>query len=359
MSLGEVLETLRRARGWKQEDLRTALGVTQATMSRYENNQRTPDDATLERLAEIFGVSKRLLTRDHTVRGALAVDAHMRRQATAKPSLWTMWEARLNKHRLHVSELFEEVSMRAEQSVPTFDPLDTPPAEAALMVRAQWRMPVGPVRNLMRWLESAGCVIFEEDFGTSRVDGLSQWIGNHPVMLINSAVPTDRKRLTLAHELGHLVLHNGLASDDPEREANEFAAQFLMPDHVIKPDLRPPTIGRLVDLKRVWGVSMQALFERAYHLKLASAAERTSFYKAMNARGWKTSEPGSDSLAPEVPELIATLGGALRAKGLTDGEVAELAGYHPAAAEHPFMMRRRLRAVRPSGDQPKQNIAGA
>lgn len=60
-------------------------------------------------------------------------------------------EAKLNSHRLHFSALFEEVSIRAEQSVPTFDPIDTTPAEAALMVRAQWRLPVGPVHHDQCW----------------------------------------------------------------------------------------------------------------------------------------------------------------------------------------------------------------
>jgi len=214
------------------------------------------------------------------------------------------------------------------------------------MVRAQWRMPVGPVRHLMRWLESAGCVIFEEDFGTPRVDGLSQWIDDHPVMLINRVVPVDRKRLTLAHELGHLVLHNGVASPDAEHEANEFAAEFLMPAHVIKPDLRPVTLGRLRDLKAVWGVSMQALCERSHSLGVLSAADRTKIYKALGVRGWRTSEPGGDQLAPEEPRLVAAIGDALRDKGLSDREIADLAGFSEQAGDNPFTQPpRRLQAV--------------
>jgi Zn-dependent peptidase ImmA (M78 family) len=186
----------------------------------------------------------------------------------------------------------------------------------------------------------------EEDFGTARIDGMSQWIDDHPVMLINSAAPTDRKRLTLAHELGHLLLHNGFATEDPEREANEFASEFLMPGHVIRPDLRPATLGRLRDLKRVWGVSMQALYERAYNLKLVTTAERVSFYKSMNARGWKTSEPDSELLEPETPQLVAVIGDALRSKGLSDSEIADLAGFTEDSVENPFMRPvRRLRAM--------------
>ena len=136
-SFGEVLETLRRARGMTQEDLWREINVTQAALSRYENNLRMPDAEVIDRLARTLGVTPRFLTLDHAVRGAIAVDAHMRRQRTTKASYWRRFEARLNKYRLHASVLFEEVSIRAEQTVPTLDPIDIPPAEAALMVRAQ------------------------------------------------------------------------------------------------------------------------------------------------------------------------------------------------------------------------------
>jgi Zn-dependent peptidase ImmA (M78 family) len=336
--IGEVLEILRRAQGLTQEELCGRTGLTQAALSRYENDQRMPDEATLTGLARELGVSQRFLLRDHVVRGALAVDVHMRRQKTTKASAWRRLEARLNKHRLHACLLFEDVSLRAEQSVPTFDPVDTPPSEAALMVRAQWRMPSGPVRNLTRWLESAGCLVFEEDFGTPRVDGLSQWVGDHPVLLINGAIPTDRKRLTLAHELGHLVLHNGLAVEDPEREANEFAAQFLMPEHVIRPELRGVSLGKLHDLKQVWGTSMQSLFERAFMLGVVTKDERTKFYQAMNARGWKVNEPGSDRLAAERPAMVTAIAEALREKGLAPEDIAEATGFDVAARDNPFLL---------------------
>lgn len=345
-TIGEVLEILRRAQGLTQEELCARTGVTQAALSRYENDQRMPDEETVTRLARELGVSRRFLMRDHVVRGALAVDVHMRRQKTYKASAWRRLEARLNKHRLHASLLFEEVSLRADQCVPTFDPAETAPAEAALMVRAQWRMPVGPVRHLIRWLEAAGCLVFEEDFGTYRVDGLSQWVGDHPVLLINRAVPTDRKRLTLAHELGHLVLHNGLAVEDPEREANEFAAEFLMPAHVVRPELRAITVGKLQDLKQVWGTSMQSLFERAFTLGMATQAERTKFYKSMNARGWKVKEPGSDRLTHEHPQMIAAIAEALRKKGLSLEDIAEVTGFDVSARDNPFLPSvRRLQAV--------------
>ena len=53
-----------------------------------------------------------------------------------------------------------------------------------------------------------------EDFGSPRLDGLSQWIDDHPIMLVNASPPTDRIRWTLAHELGHLVMHSDYVTGD-------------------------------------------------------------------------------------------------------------------------------------------------
>lgn len=323
----EVLSTARRALGWTQEDLAKAADVTQAALSRYESGLREPEPEVFSRLASALGVTENFLHMSGRVRGGMAVDAHMRKRQTAKPTQWRQLEARLNMYRLHTRMVYEEVALRAEQTVPRLDPVEVTPGAAARIVRMQWRMPVGPVRNLVRWIEAAGCVVIEEDFGTARVDGLSQWVDDYPLILINLRAPTDRKRLTLAHELGHLVLHSTEVTPNIEDEANGFAAEFLMPAEVIRPQLRKITLGKLHDLKREWGTSMQALIERAHGLKLIDATKRTNLYKAMSARGWRTTEPLSDQLGPEVPSLTRQIGIALTSKGYSNAEIARLSGF--------------------------------
>ncbi|MEV4119481.1 XRE family transcriptional regulator [Micromonospora sp. NPDC049645] len=347
MSLGEALETARRARGLTQEELAKAIGVKQATLSRYEQDRREPDDETLANLAEALGVTESFLLGAGRLHGAMAIDAHMRKKATAKPTVWRQLEAKLNMYRMHARQLFEEVSVRTSQHLPTFDPFDTDPASAARMVRMQWKMPIGSVRNLTQWVEAAGCLVIEEDFGTARVDGLSQWIGEYPIMLINMRAPTDRKRLTIAHELGHLCLHATDVSEDMEQEANAFAGEFLMPAEVIRPQLRTLTLGKLHDLKREWGTSMQALIERANDLGLVTPSQRTNLYKSLSAYGWRTREPLSEELAVEAPQLLHSITDALSSKGFTASDIAEKSGFAPGNVEQPFRPARArlLRAV--------------
>ncbi|MBN9098198.1 MAG: ImmA/IrrE family metallo-endopeptidase [Pseudonocardia sp.] len=188
-ALGEVLETARRARGLTQAQLADRVGITQAALSRYENDLRDPDPDTLAGLAGALGVTPGFLIGAGRARGGMAMNAHMRRRASATPGTWRRLDARLNMYRWHARHLFEEVILRAEQYVPTLDLLDVTPEQAARFVRAQWRMPAGPVRHLAQWLEAAGCRLIGEDFATARVDGLSQWVGEHPVILFNTAAP--------------------------------------------------------------------------------------------------------------------------------------------------------------------------
>lgn len=334
-NLGDVLAIARKARGLTQIALAELVGLTQPAINRYESGERDPDKAMLAELADVLGVTEDLLAHGSQFRGALAVEAHMRRQKTTKASAWRKQEARLNLLRVHASFLFEEVSIASDQHVPAFDAEFTTAEDAARMVRAQWRMPMGPVVNLIRWLESAGCLVFEEDFGTQRIDGLSQWVGDHPLALINANAAPDRKRLTLAHELGHLVLHSSSPTENMEAEATAFAAEFLMPAHEIRTELRQLDLGKLLELKREWGVSMQALLERAYRMGLVSAGARTKFYKSLNARGWKTHEPGIEFLAREKPSLPTHIGQTLQTRGFTDEQAAAIAGY-TNPADNPF-----------------------
>jgi Zn-dependent peptidase ImmA (M78 family) len=89
------------------------------------------------------------------------------------------------------------------------------------------------------------------------VSGMLYRDGDHVVIGVNSAHPERRQRFTVAHELGHLVLHKGrplvvdhvrvnfrdatssAASDSEEIQANAFAAELLMPRDRVLADARP------------------------------------------------------------------------------------------------------------------------
>ena len=348
-TLGEALSTARTAAGLTQEQLARQAEVTQAALSRYENDQRQPDTETLERLAGALGVTGGLLERAAWVRGGLALDAHARRRASAPVRAWKSAEARLNILRIQMHRLLAMIDLEIPNALLGLDPLDHAPDAAARLTRAQWGMAMGPVRGVTGWMESAGCVVLEWDFGTPRIDAVSQWVGEYPVVMVNSLLPTDRKRLTLAHELGHLVIHGDPVhlSSEVEQEAMDYAAEFLMPAHVIRPDLRNLSLGKLSDLKRYWMVSMAALVERAHSLRTITDTRRISLYKALSARGWRKREPLSEQLPPEQSSIPALIVQELYKLRYTAEEIADFGGFADAEwAARVLPLQRGLRVIR-------------
>ena len=97
-------------------------------------------------------------------------------------------------------------------------------------------------------------------------------------------------------------MHSSTHEPEAEEQANQFAAEFLMPEQHIKGELeKSVSVRNLMRLKMIYGVSMQALFERAYQLEIVTQTDRTNFYKMMAKRGWRKNEPQSDALPKESP----------------------------------------------------------
>lgn len=57
MQIGPRIQTLRRSRGWTQEQLAQALKVSRQAVSKWEAGQAMPDGANLVALSRAFGVS--------------------------------------------------------------------------------------------------------------------------------------------------------------------------------------------------------------------------------------------------------------------------------------------------------------
>ena len=87
-----------------------------------------------------------------------------------------------------------------------------------------------------------------------------------------------------------------------------------MPAEVIRASLTKPNLGKLLDLKQGWGVSVAALIQRAYTLTTITAADRTRLFKMLSARGFRITEPGSDRIPSELPRLQQHLRSALESE---------------------------------------------
>jgi transcriptional regulator with XRE-family HTH domain len=56
MKIGAIIEQLRIARGWSQDDLAERVGITKSSLSRMENDNQWPRPETLESLAAALNI---------------------------------------------------------------------------------------------------------------------------------------------------------------------------------------------------------------------------------------------------------------------------------------------------------------
>lgn len=103
----------------------------------------------------------------------------------------------------------------------------------------------------------------------SRVYALTYRTGNDIDIAFNNTAALNRQKFSFAHELGHLYMghvHGGGAVDfdsldGAEREANEFAAELLMPRAQLNKLLKNGHT-TMKDLKNIFEVSEEALWWR-------------------------------------------------------------------------------------------------
>ena len=177
--------------------------------------------------------------------------------------------------------------------------------DIARSVREFWMLPHGPIESMVNLVEDNGGIIIPCDFKTDLLDAISQRIDGMPVLFfVNINSPADRVRYTIAHELGHMVLHTISLKDDDEMEdeADHFAGSFLMPPDDIKIQLRRFDLRHLANMKGYWKVSMQAIAYRANRLRLITPYQSKMFWIEMSKLGYRKREPNDPP--KEVPRLL-------------------------------------------------------
>jgi Zn-dependent peptidase ImmA (M78 family) len=210
---------------------------------------------------------------------------------------------------MQINKLLQSVKVHKPHVIPqlNLDDYQGSVETIAKTVRAMWLLPRGPVANITGAIENAGGVVIRHDFGTKSVDATSfRYADMPPMFFVNRNIPGDRLRFTLAHELGHLLMH-GIPSPTMEDEADRFASEFLMPAEDIKPALSQFSLAKAASLKPYWKVSMWALIRRARDLATISENQYRYLCMAMSATGYKTREPTELQIPVEEPRVYREL----------------------------------------------------
>lgn len=330
--------------GISKMDLAAAVGVSAAAIGQYEAGVNAPRVDVLDRLAAKLRVRPDFFSVGRPLARIDTVNAHFRSLRSARVSD--------RQRALSTATLLWELTFALERHVklPDVDLPDlapgTNPAEGAAILRRHWDLPDGPVKHLVATAESRGIVVAVRPLGEiDAVDAFSVVIVDRPIVITTPRRSENvfRHRFSIAHEIGHLLLHVNTEEQSAaiEREADEFAAAFLTPAPSMDAALpQRLDLAALDRIGRLWGVSPQSLVRRMVERGRTTDSSARRAYQRLAMVTDPAADPTS-AYPGEVPALL--------------NKAAELASDHgasvPALAEALRMTPSQVRDLLGQPDQ--------
>ncbi|HAJ26955.1 MAG TPA: hypothetical protein DCG53_06870, partial [Syntrophus sp. (in: bacteria)] len=232
----DIVRIARESRGFTQGELANRLSVTQGKISKMESGLLGVSEDMLDKLSNTLNYPREFFYFTEPIYGhgiSMIGELYYRKRKNIPDKVLDKISAKINIRRIHLARLLRAIEIKNNLFC-TFDidEYDGNVEKVARAFRATWSLPKGPVNNLIKTIEDAGGIIIEFDFDTKAIDATSQWPPDlPPLFFININSSADRLRFSLAHELGHIVMHKICRPDIKimEDEANAFASEFLMP----------------------------------------------------------------------------------------------------------------------------------
>jgi Zn-dependent peptidase ImmA (M78 family)/DNA-binding XRE family transcriptional regulator len=318
--IGERLKEVREARKMTQEELSQRISITRSSISAFEKGFKFPSIQTVEQLSKELNIPMAYLQNQRPVRSSRVGPLSYRKKFRASQAVQNQM-SRLEEWLEDIYSVyntyidFPEINFLPADLIDYENLSDDDIEKIAGDLRTQWGMGLGPIENLTDFIEANGIVIGRAVL-ESDIEAVSVWRSQRPHILVNKAITACvRIRMSLAHELGHLVLHRLVNEEDydndqkyalMEKQAAFFAGCFLFPRPSFYKEFHSTRIDSLLMLKKRWKISMGAIVMRAKNLVLATDNNVRTFYKQLSAKGYsRTREPLDDKIPIEPIKLFS------------------------------------------------------
>lgn len=332
MFFGEKLQSVRELNGLSRKELADKLNLSEQAIWQYENQYTVPKFEVANELKKIFNVKAQFFYTEPFATNVSKVESIAYRAEDRDSRKKTKMETTFIDFTSYFLEKFESklnlptspLPQLRDESIQLYNrPMETSNRLLQLeniAENARKKLDVRSNSELLYKLELSGIYILEKNMGTS-IDAYSTWTSQEKPFIIlgNKKKSAVRRNFDLAHELGHLLLHDKIDMDSLtkdehkmiEKEANDFASFFLLPKEPFLKDFS--TISKksnpesYLDLKMKYMVSIGALEYRAYKMGLLTFEENRYFYATLNRKDYKKNEPLDEDIAIIRPGKVRSL----------------------------------------------------
>ncbi len=319
---GQRLRQARLYKGLSINDLAELLGVSKQAISQYETSNVTPDFDKMRIITNELNFPSSYFFQEDSF-DVNAKTTYFRALLSANKNARLQQVVKI-KHLAMIYEILSNYLEFPQLNIPDVSEFinnDEIDYEAmAQKIREYWEIGQKPIEDFPYLLEKNGIIVASYPVSQDNIDAYSQKInveGNDKFIIVlsddkNSAV---RSNFDAAHELGHILLHDWnldleeLSREDfkkQEKQANNFAAAFLLPKEAFLKDvsLYPKDLKYYIELKRKWKVSISAMLIRANKLGVINDNQYQYLMKQMTFNKWRQNEPLDNVIIKQEPILL-------------------------------------------------------
>lgn len=323
--LGERLRIAREAARITQADAAEAIKVARTTLVAMEQGQRKVRIDELQKLALFYNVSVNALLRQEAVHVDLT--PRFRRLISDEDDASRAASQLLTDLAAAEIELENLLGIRWPRNYPPERPLVSPDVRRqaehdAFEFRQRQGLGFAPMTDLITLFElELGVRVFVRRLPT-RISGLFAYDDRlGACILLNANHPRERRAVTAAHELGHLlcsrhkpdVLNEAASERSPEeRYCNAFARNLLMPMRAISQKFTELTAGssrltrrHIIILAHYFGVSREAVVRRLEELGLVKRGSWDWFEENGGITDEHARQVLGDLMAPDASKTEA------------------------------------------------------
>jgi len=313
---GKRLKCAREMKGLSMADLAGEMAdiVSRQAIYKYEAGKMLPDSTVLIKLAAVLGVKVDYFFRPFTI-ALSGIEFRKKAKMSEKARKSIQQQVMDNVERYFEIEDIVGInrgvsSIRMDRIVKT--------REDALIIaqrlREDWELGEDGITDVINLLESKGIKVIEFNT-TNDFDGLSGTVGNDIVIVLNSNIsPTERKRFTALHELGHLIMDFDESVDDKTKEklCHAFASEFLIPSKVFKRvlgDISKSTLNMVTfaEIQHNFGVSIDALIRKAEDESMIAGNRYKNYHIRKNTNPAFKLYVEKTRIEPETPNRFVAL----------------------------------------------------
>ncbi len=285
------LKSARILRGMSIKQLTDNLGISKQMISKYESGISLPDGKNLISLANLLNVKP-----DYFFTPASVSLENIKFRKKAKSSKSRIESIKINiLNQMENYLLIEDIlSVESEFSNPiegNFISHINDVEDLAIQLRAKWNIGNDPINNVIALLEANGIKLVEIDEVTeTSFDGLSVFVNDKfPAIVVNKNYEMERKRFTLFHELGHLLLNidNKFTDKEQEKICDQFAGAVLLPKKILIQEIGEKrqriSLTELINFQKQFGISIPAIMYRLVNLGVIPESKIKRFYIKQNS----------------------------------------------------------------------------